>query len=238
MNKILIISTILISFNFSAQKMGKLKDKRDGKVYPTVVIGSQTWMAENLNAATFRNGDPIPEAKTPDDWKKACDNKQPVWSYYENRSVQDDAENGQQYGKLYNFYAITDKRGMAPDGWHVSTDDEWTILVNTLGGKDKAGEKLKSQNSWWPGFQNYKGPGNNLSGFNALPGGLMSSCIDSHYFSMVSLMGYFWTSSASSKEHYCLQPSAFSYSLVSGRLDVERKTEGYNMGFSVRCVKD
>ena len=103
MNKILIISTILISFNLSAQKTGKLKDKRDGKIYPTVVIGSQTWMAENLNASTFRNGDPIPEAKSKEEWEKAVNEKRPAWCYYENRSIQSDPFNGNKYGKLFNW---------------------------------------------------------------------------------------------------------------------------------------
>jgi uncharacterized protein (TIGR02145 family) len=80
-----------------AQQTGTITDARDGKTYKTVVIGTQTWMAENLNVSTFRNGDPIPEAKSNEEWIAAGENKQPAWCYYNN-----DADNGRIYGKLYN----------------------------------------------------------------------------------------------------------------------------------------
>jgi len=88
-----------------------------------MVIGTQTWKTLNLDVATFRNGDPIPEAKTDEEWKAAGENKQPAWCYYEN-----DPMNGTNYGKLYNWYALNDLRGLAPTGWHIPTDLEWTVL--------------------------------------------------------------------------------------------------------------
>ncbi len=97
--------------------------------YKSVKIGTQIWMTENLNVSTFRNGEPIPEAKTEEEWKKAGENKQPAWCYYNN-----DPKNGAKYGKLYNWCAVNDIRGIAPTGWHIPSYDEWTILINAQGG--------------------------------------------------------------------------------------------------------
>jgi uncharacterized protein (TIGR02145 family) len=103
----------------------------------TVTIGTQVWMTKNLDVSTFRNGDPIPEAKTDEEWKKAGENKQPAWCYYDN-----DPANGAKYGKLYNWYAVNDSRGLAPVGYHIPSDAEWTKLEVFLGAD--AGNKMKS----------------------------------------------------------------------------------------------
>ncbi len=116
-----------------------------------IKIGTQTWSAKNLDVSTFRNGNPIPEAITNEEWEKAGKQGKPVWCYYNN-----DPKNGKIYGKLYNWYAVNDKRGLAPEGWHVPTDAEWATLITYLGGKDVAGGKLKetdtthwqSPNTW------------------------------------------------------------------------------------------
>ena len=109
----------------------------------TVTIGTQTWTTKNLNVATFRNGDAIPRAKTDEEWSAAGENKQPAWCYYENK-----AANGTKYGKLYNWYAVVDTRGLAPAGYHIPTDEEWTVLSTFLGGEDVAGKKMKSTSGW------------------------------------------------------------------------------------------
>jgi uncharacterized protein (TIGR02145 family) len=89
----------------------------------TVIIGTQVWATKNLDVSTFRNGDPIPQAKSDAEWVAAGENYQPAWCYYDN-----DPKNGTKYGKLYNWFAVRDARGLAPAGWHVPTDEEWTIL--------------------------------------------------------------------------------------------------------------
>ena len=104
----------------------------------TVTIGTQVWMTKNLDVSTFRNGDPIPEVKTQEEWEEAGKNKQPAWCYYDN-----DPKNGEKYGKLYNWYAVNDPRGLAPTGWHVPTDAEWRTLTVYLGSYE--GTKLKSE---------------------------------------------------------------------------------------------
>jgi uncharacterized protein (TIGR02145 family) len=119
MKKIFTICTILLSFVIEAQQTGEFIDKPDGKKYKTTVIGGQVWMAENLNVSKFRNGDPIPEAKTAEEWASAVRYDIAARCYYDN-----DPKNGEIYGKLYNSYAINDPRGLAPLGWHIPTDSE------------------------------------------------------------------------------------------------------------------
>ena len=101
----------MLSLHTVAQQYGSFKDPRDGKVYKTVKIGGQEWMAENLNVSKFRNGDIIPHAKSNAEWKAAGEKKQPAWCYYEN-----DPSNGVKYGKLYNWYAVRDPRGVGTTG--------------------------------------------------------------------------------------------------------------------------
>ena len=105
----------------------------------TINIDKQVWMKENLTLDRFRNGDLIPEVKTSKEWEKAGDNLEPAWCYYDNDSI-----NGEKYGKLYNWFALNDPRGLAPEGWHIPSDEEWTKLIHELGVND-AGTKLKSK---------------------------------------------------------------------------------------------
>ena len=185
----------------------------------TVTIGTQTWTTKNLDVATFRNGDAIPQAKTEKKWQAAGDNKQPAWCYYKNKTV-----NGTKYGKLYNWYAVNDARGIAPAGWHVPTDQEWTVLSTFLGGKDVAGEKMKSSSEWY-----YNGNGNNSSGFSGLPGGCRNY---SGYFSDVGSNGNWWSASDAPGSNVWKRKLASSYS------PLYRYSYDKNFGFSVRCVKD
>ena len=108
----------------------------------TVTIGTQVWTSKNLAVSKFRNGDAIPLAKTNAEWELAGQNYQPAWCYYENNG-----ENGTKYGKLYNWYAVNDPRGLAPAGFHIPTDVEWTILTDYLG-VDSAGKQMKSISGW------------------------------------------------------------------------------------------
>jgi uncharacterized protein (TIGR02145 family) len=130
----------------------------------TVKIGNQEWMAENLNVSTFRKADPIPEVKSDEDWEIARDFGKPACCYYEN-----DQANGAIYGRLYNWYAVADPRGLEPKGWHVASDTEWETLVEYLGGEEDAGWKIKEM-----GTAHWDSPNTavtNESGFCALPGG-------------------------------------------------------------------
>jgi uncharacterized protein (TIGR02145 family) len=202
----------------------------NGQSYKTVVIGSQTWFAENLNVDRFRNGDPIPEAKTDAEWEQAGENKQPAWCYYNN-----DPANGTKYGKLYNWYAVNDPRGLALEGWHVPSVADWTILIDYLGSFG-SGIKMKSSHDW--GFE---GNGTNVSGFSGLPGGYR---IHTGVFKWEKdFVGHWWSSTEHNKYGVPLN------SIESNRQAYYRKLSNYSdhllsgydfmsEGFSVRCIKD
>ena len=101
-----------------------------------VSIGKQVWTTKNLDVTTYRNGDVIPQVQDANAWEKLTTG---AWCYYENKTA-----NGKKYGKLYNWNAVNDPRGLAPKGYHIPTDAEWTILTDYLGGDTIAGTKMKS----------------------------------------------------------------------------------------------
>lgn len=113
-----------------------------GQTSNGVTIGNQVWMSKNLNVDKFRNGEAIPEAKTAEDWDKAGRAGKPTWSYFENNTA-----NGESYGKFYNWYAVNDPRGLAPQGWKVPSDQDWITLTDFLGGKTVTGNKMKFKDS-------------------------------------------------------------------------------------------
>jgi len=185
----------------------------------TVTIGTQVWMTKNLNVSTFRNGDPIPQAKTNEEWEKAGENKEPAWCYYEN-----DPANGAKYGKLYNWYAVSDSRGLAPVGYHIPSDAEWEKLVDYLGGSENAGAKMKSKQGWAE-----DGNGTNSSGFSGLPGGLRNYV---GTFYGIGKYGYWWSFSELSTSN------AWYRSLGYFNGSVDRGNYVKAVGFSVRCLRD
>jgi len=189
----------------------------------TVTIGNQVWMTKNLNVDKFRNGDPILVVKTDEEWLKAGENKQPAWCYYNN-----DPANGEKYGKLYNWYAVNDPRGLAPIGYHIPSDDEWTTLVGFLGRDGKAGNEMKSKNGW-----SSEGNGTNSSGFSGLPGGSRSSYDGNGRFESVGESGNWWSSTES-------RPTinAWKTGLYSGSVGVGSSSVNQEEGNSVRCIKD
>jgi uncharacterized protein (TIGR02145 family) len=190
----------------------------------TVTIGTQTWMTKNLDVSTFRNGDPIPEAKTNIEWKKAGENKQPAWCYYDN-----DPSKDIKYGKLYNFYAVKDSRGLAPEGFHIPSDSEWTILENYLGGNSIAGKKMKNSIGW---TQN--GNGSNESSFNGRPGG---SREHDGVFTGFGENAHWWSSTEKDPNN-TLHPLPWSSYLIYGYDTFFRRGIHKEHGLSVRCLMD
>ena len=187
--------------------------------FQEVKIGNQVWMLENLDTEYFRNGDLIPQAKTAEDWENAGKNCEPAWCYYDNEE-----SNGTKYGKLYNWYAVNDPRGLAPEGYHIPSNAELTELTDNLGRENVAGIKMKSSNGWYE-----SGNGNNSSGFSALPGGFRYI---NGSFSDIAKVGNWWSSSESDTSN------AVSRFLNYYNADVFNYNSDKQNGFSVRCLKD
>ncbi|MFY7972718.1 MAG: protein kinase domain-containing protein [Flavobacteriales bacterium] len=187
-------------------------------VFKEVKIGNQIWMAENLNVSTFRNGDTIPESKNIDEFENMGAQNKPSWCYFDF-----DSSNGQKYGKLYNWHAVNDPRGLAPIGYHIPSDTEWTNLINFLGA-DRAGEKLKSTSGWFDA-----GNGSNESGFTGLPGG---NCDLIMIGAEIGHSGWWW--SATQVEHI----AAMSLGLHSYNKSAQIIEAYKENGLSVRCIKD
>ena len=199
-----------------------------GNTYKSVKIGKQEWMAENLNVNHFKNGEIIPEAQTEEEWLKAGKKKEPAWCYYDNNQA-----NGQKYGKLYNFYAVSDTRGLAPTGWHVPSDSDWNVLkeegvFSNENINVEAGTALKAKSGW-----NYSylqsGNGTDYYGWKGLPGGFRRSDGD---LGGIGSDGIWWSySQVSALDSWTRRLTCADYKVV-------RRSFSNECGFSVRCVKD
>lgn len=202
----------------------------DGNVYKTVKIGNQWWMAEDLRVTHYRNGDPIPHVMDDLQWENLSTG---AYCYYKNS-----ISSISIYGLLYNWFAVNDSRNIAPEGWHVPTDDEWKELEMYLGmnqnesnntgirGTDEGG-KLKVI-----GTTHWDSPNigaTNSNGFSAFPGGYRNA---NGVFCEVGLSAFYWTAT----EYYTYL--AWHRSLGFSCSGIFRNTYGKLDGFSVRLVKN
>jgi len=216
----------------------------DGNRYFTVEIGRQIWMKENLKVTKYRNGDNIMTGFPDNDWANLDTGAYAVYN--------DDIGNFNIYGNLYNWFAIGDKRGICPEGWHVPSDDEWKELELTLGmcyGCVGSCEEWRSHDGcvdnisrrgryeasyikdvkrglWTTSYS----PRNNESGFSALPGGYRYS--SNGNFGYLGRYSFFWTSTESSND------GAWYRILSSNHSSIGRYYYYKQYGFSVRCVKN
>jgi uncharacterized protein (TIGR02145 family) len=138
----------------------------DGNHYSTIIIGKQEWTATNLNTSKFLNGDEIFEAKTAREWEMAGISKKPAWCYYDN-----DTNNKEKDGKLYNWYAVNDPRGIAPKGWRIPKSDDFMELSQFLSSNGKSGTLLKSKRDWIKVHYHPNNNGTDTYGFNGTPVG-------------------------------------------------------------------
>ena len=189
----------------------------DGNVYQTVTIGKQTWMVENLKVTKYRNGDAIPNVTNGTEWSNLT-----TGAYCEYDNV---ARNSAVYGKIYNWYAVADSRNIAPTGWHVPSDDEWTTLTTFLGGELYAGNKLKEKGTAHWQSANYGAT--NETGFSALPGGSYSG---GSFYNLGS--GGYWWSSTERSSHAWYRYMYYNYG------GVFRVSSNQSVGCSVRCLRD
>jgi uncharacterized protein (TIGR02145 family) len=248
--------------------------------YESVKIGDQEWMPINLDVDRFRNGDLIPHVESDEEWEKAGENEQAAWCYYDNDpengkkygklynwfAVNDprglapegwhvpskeeweeagengqpawcyydnDPENGEKYGKLYNWFAVNDPRGLALEGWHVPTDDEWTTLINYLGGEDIAGLKMKSIERWDNWYNQdgeiINGNNSNSSGLNIIPGG---NRFPGGRFVNIRNLASFWSATKSDLNY------AWNCDLNFFNGVVIRSSNNKTFGASIRCLRD
>ena len=196
-----------------------------GYSYSTVLIGNQCWFAENLRSANYENGDAIPSNLSDAYWS---------YDYAPEGAVTVYAEFDEAlapvllftYGRLYNGYAVNDWRGLCPSGWHVPTDDEWTVMTNHLGGATVAGGHMKTTNGWDNG-----GNGTNSSGFSGLPGGWR---LTNGSFLHALSKGYWWSSSPTGPP----QDGQWWRRLNFDNDEITRGNVDARAGFSVRCIKD
>jgi uncharacterized protein (TIGR02145 family) len=198
-----------------------IKEEKES-IGSSIKIGAQVWQAENLNVERFRNGDLIPHAITDEEWKEAAVSGEPAWCYYDN-----DPENGKIYGKLYNWYAVNDSRGIAPEGWHIPTDEEWTTLTDYLGGEEVAGGKMKTTATvYWEAPNE---GATNESGFSTLPGGFRDN---DGSFGSIRIYAFFWSASEGGDfGAWCRSLACFHNGGFKGS-DFKQR------GFSVRCLRD
>ena len=193
----------------------------DGNMYETMRVGDKLWMTENLRATRYRNGDPIPVITEGSEWQDLQSGAMSAYSNYEDAA--------QVYGRLYNWYAVADERGLAPVGWHVATDEEWQMLIDHFGGKDLAGGLLKEA-----GTSRWQSPNagpDERSGFCALPGGKRDPQEGAFYG--LHAFAHFWTSTENPEYDY-----AFQRWLGFDRTRVKHTSYLKSAGYSVRCVKD
>jgi uncharacterized protein (TIGR02145 family) len=208
-----------------AKAYGTMTDQ-EGNVYKTIVIGTQEWMAENLKTAIYRNGNLIPEFPN-NQWQNLTIGSLSSYNF--------ESQYDCPYGKLYNWYAVTDPRSLCPAGWHIPTDDEWSVLINYLDSiadgnlPNIAGSKLKSAgNQYWEAPNQ---DATNESGFSALPAGVRD--VDGQ-FQVIGKYAIWWSSSeydsATAWCRFLLWTDGIAYRPQPPNLK--------QAGYSVRCIKD
>lgn len=192
----------------------------DGNLYTTIRIGTQEWMVENLRTTHYADGTDIPNLTANLDWTGDTSG---AYCWYNNDAVTYD-----DYGCLYNWYAVNNAHGLAPIGWRVATDADWTTLTTYLGGLATSGGKLKET-----GTIHWTTPNTgatNEVGFISLAGGYRNAILG--VFADIGNGGYFWTST--------IQMLNFAWyrSLYYNTIEVSRFSHSVKAGYSVRCVRD
>lgn len=194
----------------------------DGNNYPIIKIGNQIWMKENLRVSRYRNGDLIPNVTDNTAWGTLTSGGR---SWYNN----DSTNNENPYGNLYNWYAVTDSRGLCPSGWHVPSDSEWDVLTNSLGGLSVAGGKMKSVGTTY--WISPNKDATNESGFSALPGGCRGN--DGNFYNILGY-AFFWSATEFDNANAWYRYINHNFADVYRNYNDASKAGGA----TVRCLKD
>lgn len=204
----------------------------DGNIYPTVQIGPQQWLAENLRTTRYQNGDMIPNIPGGPGWQSSTTG---AWSNYDN-----DPNLDASHGKLFNWYAAIDTRGVCPLGWHVPTDTDWQQLENSLGMSatelgatgyrgttQNVGGQMKRNTLW-----DIPNTGaTNSSGFSGIPGGAINN--NGNFLGTFETDGFWWSRSEEMGEF-----NAWYRSLNYANGGIKREYYPKNGGLCIRCVRD
>jgi uncharacterized protein (TIGR02145 family) len=196
----MLLAAYILFMGCTSDKPVTMVTDADGNVYPTCTIGNKVWMAANLRVTRYRNGDPVPLIADSTAWSKTTAG---AYCFYNN-----DSSFNASYGKLYNWYAINDLRNIAPEGWHIPTNEEITALIAELEKDPANADKFKANEPG--GYRFYTGGSFHTMGFN----------------------GYWWGANHSF-EVYDHSPRLFT-----GLADVQRNRYEAGYGMAIRCVKD
>jgi uncharacterized protein (TIGR02145 family) len=212
-HSVLIVTIIMYLLNGCSKK----QTSADSAVnLESITIGSKVWSIKNLDVTTYRNGDVIPYVTDHTVWEQLTTG---AWCYYNN-----DPANGAVYGKLYNWYAVNDPRGLAPKGWRIPTLTDWDVMIKSLGDPSQVAGMLKSTTLW-------KTPNvdaTNSSGFSALPGGSRRSSLAPFYD--ITEQGNWWTASS-------LYGAAAYINMHYDEKKIDYDATSGAKGMSVRCIK-
>ena len=208
----------------------------DNYAYGTLLIGDQCWFSENLRTEGYSNGDAIPAGLTASQWTSTTAGASAVFGLgggncFEDSPTFDPCDDGAQalavYGRLYNWYAVDDERGLCPAGWHVPTDEEWTQLedqITSEGFDGTEGLALKTTSGWYQ-----FGNGTDDFGFSAPPSGYRWS-INGAFF-VAGLGAQFWSSTPNGN-------NAWTRGLGANGDYISRDNWNQSYGLAVRCLSD
>ena len=226
-----------IDTSFSNNNNNQEEDLNENDTLIGISIGQQIWATKNLNVSHFKNGDTIFHAITIDDWHQASEKEIPAWCYYNNNST-----NGKIYGKLYNWYAVNDTRGLAPDGWQIPANYDFDFLkeyIHAVTNEWSAGYHLRSKTGW-----EENSGGSDKYGFNALPGGRRNIDNDDNKdFSLMGDQAIFWTTTEFHNPSVVVNVKDDGLEAYSIVFDLFSNFGTYygdlnkGFGFSVRCFK-
>jgi uncharacterized protein (TIGR02145 family) len=215
----------------------------DGNAYSTLASGGRSWMRENLNVTRFRNGDPIPEAKTLQEWRMLGEQGSPAWCH-----VAFEPGNDSRYGKLYNGYAVTDPRGLAPEGWGIPSRTDWEALLAALGirkvtdkyepsgyGFPAGADRLRATFAWQSGTL----ASSNTSGLTLVPAGGIATNKSSdgrprtYFFGQGAIARVWCTNQSQASGRSFLDWLGVNHDINSVLFASDQLTHG----LSVRCVR-
>ena len=205
-----------------------------GHEYATVRIGNHCWFAENLRSENYSNGDAILANLDNNEWEGTQDGATAISGESPDSECYNSSPDGNacdpswalnEYGRLYNGYAVADPRNLCPSGWRVSSFNDWNTLTDFVGGQNIAGTKLRATYGW----SQWEPSGTDDFGFTALPGGMRTS--GGAYWDYPGWYAYFWGQTEEGLSHYSISP-------WDDAIGISPSSTEFNYGRSVRCIQD